>query len=114
MASQFFATPANVRSWNDSLNTLAERLAGKGIRLCFMPTVDKYTLYSDYLVRKPFPQSTFFEDLRKLPKHYTLIDTKAILAAEVAKGEKDVFYADDTHWSWKASRLIFDAVRFPK
>jgi hypothetical protein len=50
--------------------------------------------------------------LRPLPRRYTLIDTKAILAEELRKGVKDVYYADDTHWSWKASEAIFKVVTF--
>lgn len=98
---------------NDNLNKLADILRTKGITLYFMPSVDKYNLYSTFIVDNPYPYSTFFEELRKLPKRYTLIDTKAILLPELEKGERDVFYPDDTHWSWKASKKIFETVRFP-
>jgi hypothetical protein len=47
-----------------------------------------------------------------LPKEYLLIDTKAILAKAIEEGELDLFYQDDTHWTWKASQRIFSAVRF--
>jgi hypothetical protein len=97
---------------NRNLNTLAEKLATRGVKLYFMPCVDKYTLYSGYLKENPYAKSIFFEELRKLPKCYKLIDTKAILAEELEKGEKDIYYADDTHWSWKASEKIFSGVRF--
>jgi hypothetical protein len=105
------ATPDNISMMNDNLNTLSDKLAARGIRLIFMPAVDKYNLYCDYLADNPYPKSTFFEVLRRLPRRYVMIDTKAILAEELKKGEKDVFYADDTHWSWKASQKIFETVR---
>ncbi len=107
-----YATPAALVKLNDNLNRLADKLAGKGIKLHFMPCVDKYNLYSEFIVNNRYQQSTFFELLRPLPKRYTLIDTKAILLPEVRRGVKDVFFADDTHWNWKASQMIFDAVRF--
>lgn len=97
---------------NDNLNRLADKLASKGIKLYFMPCVDKYNLYSEFIVNNQYPQSSYFELLRPLPKRYTLIDTKAILQSEVKNGVKDIFYADDTHWSWKASAKIFETVRF--
>lgn len=104
-----------VERLNNNLNTLSDRLRSKGIKLYFMICVDKYNLYRDYLVRKNrYPESTLFEQLRKLPKRYEFIDTKAILAEELIKGEKDVFYADDTHWGWKASRTIFEKIRFSR
>jgi len=97
---------------NNNLNTLADKLSAKGIKLYFMPCVDKYNLYREYIVKNRYPSSTFFEQLRKLPKRYTLIDTKAILAEELKMGEKDVFYADDTHWSCKGSEAIFCELLF--
>jgi hypothetical protein len=101
-----------ISALNGNLNRLAELLKKKNIQLYFMPAVDKYDLYSDYIVDNRYPKSVFFEKLRLLPRKYTLIDTKKILAPEVRKGEKDIFYADDTHWSWKASKKIFEEVRF--
>jgi hypothetical protein len=98
---------------NDTFNRLADLLAAKGIRLYYMPIVDKYDLYSDFIVGNPYPKNPFFDELRKLPRSYTLIDTKAILLPMLQAGEKDVFFADDTHWTWKATRRVFQTVRFP-
>jgi len=97
---------------NQFMNNLARILKKKGIKLYFMPVVNKYDLYSRYIVNNPYPKSIFFEELRKLPKEYTLIDTKAILAKELNKGEKDIFYADDTHWTPKAAKAIFKRISF--
>ncbi len=96
---------------NENLNILAEKLNSKGIRLYFMPVVDKYNLYSPFLVHNPYPQSHFFETLRPLKKSYTLIDTKEILLQELEQGEKDVFYADDSHWTEKAPKKLFEKAR---
>jgi len=106
------ATPGTVALLNKNLNTLADMLARKGIRLYFLPCVDKYNLYSEFIGDNPYPRSTFFEELRKTQKRYTLIDSKELLQQEVRRGERDVFYPDDTHWSWKASKKIFETVRF--
>lgn len=104
---------ASVAMVNDTFNRLADVLAKKGIRLYFMPVVDKYDLYSAYLVDKRYPKNTFFDELRKLPKRYGFIDTKAILEPMVREGVKDVYFPDDSHWTWKASQKIFETVRFP-
>ena len=112
--SKKFFSRAELARLNDNLNTLADRLNKKGIRLVFMPCVDKYTLYSDFIEHNPYPRSTFYEDFRPLTKRYLFIDTKAILMEELKKGEKDIFYADDTHWSWKASSKIFSRIKFVK
>ena len=105
-------TPQNIARMNDYLNTLSDRLAARGISLSFMPVVDKFNLYSPYIVNRKYPESPFFETFRELPKRYRFIDTKALLREELARGEKDIYHADETHWSWKASRKIFESVRF--
>jgi hypothetical protein len=102
----------DVKVINDNLNNLSDRLKTKGITLVYMPIVDKLNLYGKFLIDKSYSKSSFFEYLRVLPKRYIFIDTKAILLEELEKGEKDIFYADDTHWSWKASKKIFSVVRF--
>lgn len=102
-----------VSAVNDTFNRLAEILEKKGIKLYFMPIVDKYDLYREFIVDNPYQENRFFDELRKLPKRYTLIDTKEILLPLVRAGEKDVFFADDSHWTWKASKKVFETVRFP-
>ena len=106
------ATPEYVRTMNDNLNRLSDILGKKGIRLYFMPIVDKSNLYGDFIVDNRFPRSTFFEYLRELPHRYTLIDTKKLLLERLHNGEKDLFHPDDTHWSWRSSQAIFQEVKF--
>ena len=101
-----------VKKLNQNLNQLAKILKKKNIKLYFMPVVDKYNLYSKYIVNNPYPKSQFFELLRELPKEYEFIDTKKILREELEKGVKDLYYSDDTHWSYKASEAIVKKVRF--
>ncbi len=105
-------TDESIEKINENLNYMAETLKRKNIKLYFMPVVDKYDLYYDYIINNSFPRSVFFERLRSLPKEYDFIDTKNILSNELKKGEQDIFYPDDTHWSWKASKRIFETVKF--
>ena len=97
---------------NGNLNRLAQCLKLQGITLIFMPCVDKYNLYHPYLQSAPHAPSRFFEELRPLPRGYLLVDTKEILSSMLQRGETDVFYPDDTHWSWKASREIARSMQF--
>ncbi|WP_188108607.1 hypothetical protein [Sulfurimonas lithotrophica] len=110
--NNYLITNENIQSLNNNFNKLANKLKNKGIKLYFMPAVDKYNLYEPYIENNSYPKSQFFEILRGLPKEYELIDTKAILSQELKKGVKDLYYADDTHWSYKASEAIFKKVKF--
>jgi hypothetical protein len=106
------ATRENIRALNDNLNRLSDILKKKGIKLYFMPVVDKSNLYGDFIVDNRFPRSIFFEELRPLPRRYTLIDTKKVLLERLNRGDKEIFHSDDTHWTWRASQAIFETVSF--
>lgn len=107
-----YTDPTAVARLNGNLNRLADRLSARGISLSFMPVVNKFTLYRPYVRANTYPESPFFPLLRSLPRHYRLIDTAAILGACLAGGEQDLFFVDDSHWSWKASQAIFEKERF--
>jgi len=96
-----------------NLNTLAERLAQKGIALYYMPVVDKLALYHSQIQDPRYPQSQLFNKLKEHPRLYQLIDTEAILSSAIAEGEKDIFFVDDTHWTWRACKRIAEAFVFP-
>ncbi|MHB8708807.1 MAG: alginate O-acetyltransferase AlgX-related protein [Desulfuromonadales bacterium] len=102
-----------MQALNDNLNRLAKLLRDRGVELVFMPAPDKYTLYRPYLSDQRWPASRYFELLRPLVKSYRFIDTEAILAREIARGEADIYYLDDTHWNWKASKAIFEQATLP-
>ena len=103
----WMSTPENVAGTNANLNRIATMLAEKGIKMYFMPAVTKYDLYSDFISHNPYPKDPLFDLLEPLKKEYTLINTKEILLPLLREGEKDVYHADDTHWSSKASEEIF-------
>ena len=96
-----------------NLNQLADFLAKDGIRLYFMPTPNKLTVYQDYLVEPIETKSTFFPRLRELGgKRYVFIDTEKVISDMVARGEKDMYFIDDTHWSNKALPAIAQLFEF--
>jgi hypothetical protein len=98
---------------HENLNRLADQLAKDGIKLYFMPTPNKLTVYQDYLVEPIETKSTFFPRLRQLSgKRYVFIDTESVISSMVAKGEKDVYFIDDTHWSNKSLPPIAELFEF--
>lgn len=100
-----------VNNLNKNINMLSDILIKKDIKLYFMLVVDKYNLYSKFIVNNPFKKSSIFELMELENKKYYFINTKTILSNELYKNNtQDLFYIDDTHWSWKASELIFSNV----
>ena len=59
-----------------------------------------------------YSESIFFEYLSTLDKKYIFINTKEILSKNLENSERDIFYADDTHWSYKASNNIIESDAF--
>lgn len=107
-------TKKNVQKLNANLNKLAHFLKKQNVKLIFMPTPDKYDLYYDYLAHNKHPQNPFFDLIRPMKKDYIFIDTKKILQPYLQKGIKDIYYVDDTHWSYKASEAIAKSKEFKK
>jgi len=101
----------NYKTINENLNMAADVLAKKKINMIFITAVDKYDLYYPYIKDHQGQQENlFFVEFEKLPKNYTFINTKQILRSLLADGEKDVYWSDDTHWSWKAQQVIVNEV----
>ncbi len=99
-------TDANINKVNDNLNKMSKLLATLNIKLYFMPAPDKYDLYYNYIKDNKYPKNNFFELIRPLKKNYYFVDTKRILLPLLDDGVKDVYWIDDTHWSYKASYAI--------
>jgi len=97
---------------NDNINKLASILEKKSIKLYFMLITEKYDLYYSHLKNNPFIKNKTFDFMEPLTKQYTYINTKKILTPLIEEGIKDIYYADDTHWSYKASEAITQSTSF--
>ena len=102
----------NIAALNRNLNEVQGLLDRSGIKLYFMPMVDKYDLYYDHILDKKYGKSRFFELLRGENKRYVFVDTKEILNRLIKSGVKDVYFSDDTHMSTMALKEIIDNMEF--
>lgn len=101
-----YNTKKNIKLANITLNKLSHILKKQNIKLIFMPAVSKYDLYSKYIPNNPYPKDKFFDIFQELNKNYIFINTKKLLSKELEAGKKDLFYCDDTHWSYITSSII--------
>ena len=111
ITKSILSTSDNINKLNNNINKLAKRLDKQGIKLFFMPVVDKYNLYYPYILNNNLPKSTFFELLEPLKKNYYFINTKKILKKYI-NNEIDLYYPDDTHWTNRASEYIIKSIHF--
>ena len=87
----------------DSLTALAKE---KHVKLLFLVCPDKYDIYQDFIVGE-HPKKTINEDFRTLiGNDSNLIIAKEQLLPLVNKGEKDIFFMNDTHWSCKSAAIM--------
>lgn len=102
--------PLNAEMVNKNLNHAAKLLRERGIELIFFVGVDKYDLYYPYIINhNGRPENQFFHDMRRVsPKDYVFIDTMKIFRDALERGEQDIYWFGDTHWSWKGMQLFCD------
>lgn len=101
----------NVDMINKNMNDAAMDMRKDGIQMVFMICVDKFDLYYPYLndsAKARWSENTLLEELDALPKEYIFVNTKKILRPLLARNVKDVYWQDDTHWSWKAFQAVVD------
>jgi len=95
---------------HNNLNETAALVQAHGAKLVFLPMPDKLDLYNSVLVSEDKVQeNNLFEKFSTAPSpQYLLLNSKALLKQALEKGEKDLYWADDTHCTWKAERLVCD------
>ena len=94
---------------HQNMESAAAMLRQKGIRMVFMPAVGKLDLYYPYLQNKAgLPENPVFSELAAQPHTYLFLDTKKILRQALAEGVQDLYWNDDTHWSWQAQQRTGD------
>ena len=83
----------------------------KGVRLLLLVCPDKYDIYQHHIVDNPYPLKTVNEDFRRLAvDSLSIFFAKDVLLPHVDAGEIDLYYHDDTHWSYKSARYVADSL----
>ncbi|GHT26579.1 hypothetical protein AGMMS4957_22050 [Bacteroidia bacterium] len=104
-------TQEAVETFNEELNVLSALLTKKGIKLIVLPAANKYSVYYEFIQSKEkYLKPQFFDLLKPLDKSYIYIDSHEILGKAAAQGVKDLYFADDTHWSPIGAKLIAEEV----
>jgi hypothetical protein len=105
--------PGWMEKMHENLNRLAKLLKAEGVTLHVMIAPNKLTVYQPYLTDKSVPRSIFFDRMRSFTdRDYEFVDTEKVIADLISRGEKDVYFAGDSHWSGKPLDGIVRSMRF--
>ena len=81
----------------------------KHMQLIFMVAADKYDMYQNHIINNPNSKKTVNEDIARVLKNDShLLVSKNYLEPMIDQGEKDVYLYNDSHWSYKAAKVIAD------
>ncbi|KAA6347706.1 hypothetical protein EZS27_004796, partial [termite gut metagenome] len=97
---------------NDDLNIIYktidfmnQQFSSKGIQFIYIVAVDKYNVYTPFISKNPYPINKQLDYFNFGDSLY-IINTKLLLQPLVKNGIKDVYFANDTHWSYIASKAL--------
>lgn len=103
------ATDDELRQIVDNMESLHARLAERGIRLLILPAPDKYELYQDFVENNPYPKKLLG---RQLTEAFASLDYVVNplpqLQQMLRDGRRDLYMADDSHWSSESASLAAD------
>lgn len=108
---QMSATEAELAMVVERLKRLQGLFAARGIKMLFMPAPDKYELYQNMTVDSPYPRRELGAQLSAaLDTLDFVVKPLGELRRRLEAGEKDIYMADDTHWSAKGASTAADLI----
>jgi hypothetical protein len=89
-----------------TIDALKQKLSSKGIKLIYVVAADKYDLYEPFIKNNPYPVNHTLDHFLSLDSTTYFINTKTLLQPLLKAGVKDVYMANDSHWSYIASETL--------
>ena len=104
-------TKANIDTIKSTYQALLDKAREKHITLVLLVAADKYDIYQQYIVDNPFPEKDVNAKIKEIfDNDPHIVITKDCLHPMVDRGEQDVYLYNDTHWSYKAAKVVADEV----
>ncbi|MDR0811027.1 MAG: hypothetical protein LBN23_01950 [Paludibacter sp.] len=104
-----YSAPQQVETAKTNLKVLNDRFLQKGIKLIFLICADKYDVYRPLFTDNSLPVDTLTDDFENIPE-VCVINTKAMFQEMVKRGEKDVYFENDSHASHIANRATAERI----
>lgn len=89
-----------------ALDSLRQEFRQQGIHFIYMVAADKYHVYEPFIEDNIYPACTQLDFLSEMPGQDDVVNTLNVLRPLVRQGVKDVYMANDSHWSYIASETV--------
>jgi hypothetical protein len=103
-----------VKKMNSNFEILSQKMGNLGVKLIVLPIPSKLTLYNKFIQDEDekFEEHNFIETFiqSNVTKMYAVLNTRVILDDMLKSNIKDVWYGDDTHWSFRASKKVSNSI----
>lgn len=91
----------------DSLFLLANE---KNVCLFYVVAADKYDVYQEFAIDNEFTKKEVLEKFVEYEVNPYFVNTKHVLLKNARQGVKDLYYADDTHWSPIGAKIVAEEI----
>ena len=71
---------------------------------------DKYDVYQEFTIRNKYPKKELLERFVDFEANPYYVNTKHVLLKNARQGVKDLYYADDTHWSPIGAKIVAEEI----
>ncbi len=101
---------SDVNTAFENLKLLHNYAKSKGVFLIYVVAADKYDVYQDYIVNNPYKPNKLLSEGNRFDSLPYFINTKYILTETSEMGVKDIYWADDTHWSPVGAKIVAEEI----
>lgn len=105
-----FPKEEQIQAAISNLESLFQLAKKKNICLFYVVAADKYDVYQEFAVENRFPEKTLLDDFSSHESNPYFVNTKHVLLKNARQGVKDLYYADDTHWSPIGAKIVAEEI----
>lgn len=94
----------------ENLELLHNYALANGVFLIYMVAADKYDVYQEFIVDNPYNTNDILSKGNPFDSLPYFINTKYVLTEAAENGVKDIYWADDTHWSPVGAKIVAEEI----
>ena len=101
-------TSSDIYRAKKNLKHLHNLFESHGIKFIYLVAADKYDIYQPFILNNLYPRNPLLDYFDSIPY---VLNSKKILFPLIKNGVKDIYMVNDSHWSYKASKVIANELK---